>query len=791
MNSLLLINHSPCLHRLFRAAGWIALSGLSMSLPGCLDRPIEPINPRSSGSFIEKLNQATVDKIDLLLVIDNSSSMADKQQILAQAVPNLIERLVNPRCIDASGFPVAQQPGGPLEPCPMVGTVWSTREFVPVTDIHIGIISSSLGGHGADVCPNETSQKCASGTTHSNNDQGHLLSRLDPCAEGQAPTYESKGFLAWDPAQKQTPPGEADRGALVDHLRDMVVGVGQVGCGYESQLESWYRFLVDPEPYASLSVENGVSIPQGLDSTLLLQRQAFLRPDSLVAVLMLTDENDCSIMESGSYFIVGQQHQGNGLPFRMPKARAECAADPNDPCCMSCAQDRGECPYDPTCFDQNGGIQTLSADEDHSNLRCFDQKRRFGVDFLYPVERYRDALTKPVVANRRGELVPNPLFSDLDPSDGIKPVRSPGLVFLAGLVGVPWQDVAADPKDLSKGYKRANALNTVDPALGYSAWDLMLGDPKTGVLPRDPLMIESQAQRMGVHPLSAENIGGDCQNAPNSINGCEHAPALGDLQYACVFPLPQPVDCSAGNIPGCDCTPDSAGNPLCMEQPSKPGDYSLQARAKAYPSIRELEVLRGIGDQAIVASVCAAEVQDMAAPHYGYQPAIDALVDRLKERIGNQCLPRSLPLDENKQVPCTVIEAKDVNPGEVGACNACDSPGRRPVAQGHETLVDAAKKDLACQDGGCNCFCEVAPLEGAAQEACQNKVSASFTDPATGEEAHGYCYIDANATPAVGNPALVSGCPETERQMIRFMGDSPERSRSVMFIHCAFDRPNP
>jgi hypothetical protein len=28
----------------------------------------------------------------------------------------------------------------------------------------------------------------------------------------------------------------------------MVVGAGQIGCGYEAQLESWYRFLVDPTP---------------------------------------------------------------------------------------------------------------------------------------------------------------------------------------------------------------------------------------------------------------------------------------------------------------------------------------------------------------------------------------------------------------------------------------------------------------------------------------------------------------------------------------------------------------
>ena len=35
-------------------------------------------------------------------------------------------------------------------------------------------------------------------------------------------------------------------------MTDMVIGVDQVGCGYEMQLESVLRFLVDPDPYETL-----------------------------------------------------------------------------------------------------------------------------------------------------------------------------------------------------------------------------------------------------------------------------------------------------------------------------------------------------------------------------------------------------------------------------------------------------------------------------------------------------------------------------------------------------------
>jgi hypothetical protein len=36
-----------------------------------------------------------------------------------------------------------------------------------------------------------------------------------------------------------------------------------------------------------------------VDEVLLARRAAFLRPDSLVAIVMLTDENDCSMVPGG------------------------------------------------------------------------------------------------------------------------------------------------------------------------------------------------------------------------------------------------------------------------------------------------------------------------------------------------------------------------------------------------------------------------------------------------------------------------------------------------------------
>src|SRR6188508_1038129 len=72
---------------------------------GCLDRPVAPATPRTSNVVTKAVPQAGVDKIDLLFMIDNSISMADKQAILAEAVPVLVSRLVTPICVDADGNP--------------------------------------------------------------------------------------------------------------------------------------------------------------------------------------------------------------------------------------------------------------------------------------------------------------------------------------------------------------------------------------------------------------------------------------------------------------------------------------------------------------------------------------------------------------------------------------------------------------------------------------------------------------------------------------------------------------
>ncbi|WP_437806644.1 hypothetical protein [Sorangium sp. So ce1078] len=585
----------------------------------------------------------TPDKVDVLFVIDNSGSMADKQEILRLATADLVFNIVNPVCVHPTGEPVdeSEQPETGFDACP-VGT---SRVRNPVHDMHIGVISSSLGGHGSGACSAMTSA--------SNVDMAHLLARSsENSVPNDLPTYQDKGFLVWDPAGSHDPAGDSDVTTLYNKLGAIVEGVGQAGCGFEAPLESMYRFLVDPEPYATLAIQDDIAVPTGVDQTIMTQRRDFLRPDSLVLIVMLSDENDCSIRDEGRNYLVAETSRG----FRLWRPRSECASDPNHECCRSCSQQQDGCPVDPACTGPDGVPARLSAAEDPVNLRCWDQKRRFGFDFLYPLERYTEALSWPLVASRVGDLVPNPLF--MDPESGTL-TRGPQHVIFTGILGVPWQDLArqdaSGAPDLAQGLddqgnpvgglKSAAELSAPVTGSANDAWDIILGDPANNIPPADPFMIESMNPRSGANPITGDPIVQPSATGWNAINGREYTipqGSTGDLQYACIFDVEERL--CEGTTNSCDCRELIGGevidSPLCapegMNDPAEPlPRTTTQYKAKAYPGIRELQLLRSLGDQGITGSICPAQTSDPLSENgdYGYTPVIRAVLDRLNASL--------------------------------------------------------------------------------------------------------------------------------------------------------------
>jgi hypothetical protein len=783
---------------------------------GCLQREVKKQNPTTSNVFVEQIVNTTIDKIDLLFVIDNSVSMADKQEILALAVPEMVKRLVNPLCVDGNGN-TTENPGD----CP----TGSAPEFNPVNNIHIGVISSSLGGHGSRSCP-----RVDPDPIWKNDDQGHLIGSVRGLPEE---------FLAWNGG------GIAERDALVTSFTTHVSATGENGCGFEAPLEAWYRFLIDPQPPQDMVLNadskavmatNAEGVPV-VDGTVLAQRAAFLRPDGLVAIVVLSDENDCSAMDGGSYYSnAGFGYLVAEQTYKLPIASSACDSNPNGNCCFSCLQKAPAGCED--YADECTAGTTLTPTEDRPNVRCFQNKRRFGVDLLYPTQRYVDALSKPTIVDaRNGSTVDNPLLRS---STG-QP-RDPGLVFFAGIIGVPWQDVATDASlaDASiMEYRTASELEAKDVMVTRngaetlaSRWEIILGNPGLAasskvcqdnpsaagcgaapVLPDDPFMIESIVERQAglANPISGDVIVDSTSTNPtaNAINGHEAnhmvvdnvkyqdgGPAADDLQYACIFPLGTPKDnCTAGDL-SCDCGDEPSRNrPLC--QPPAGGQATTtQNYGKAYPGTRILQVLRDFGENSIVGSICPKiSTGDTQNPNFGYNPAVQAIVDRLAEKLAGKCLPRELTLDENGNVPCEVIEASpSVEDG--GVPLDCSALGRT-VTPG---LVDKAVREQLEAAGRCggssdiSCaayqMCKITELAGTERNDCLR----STADPST-FNSPGFCYVD----PALKNDAgdfiaggpeaaaIVKNCPASERRLLRFVGERTPVPNSITLVACTGD----
>jgi hypothetical protein len=386
-----------------------------------------PSNGGASSTTLTEVGSPP-NKMDLVLVVDNSIGMGDKQELLVQAVPLLLRRLTTPLCRDSSGRPAPHVSGN--GECPS----GSFAEFPPIADIHIAVVTSSLGAHGGQIC-----DVARANADPSEDDRGYPLGLVRPELEGM--DWDGTGFLAWDPGAatgqaRNDPPGVSNLNTLESQLENMVRAVGEVGCGYEATLEAWYRFLIDPEPPSHIttyldSVGNPLETSRGpVDQTLLGLRARFLRPDSLVGIIMLTDENDCSILDEGQSFLVGLQTFA-GKTFAFPRVSSKCDADPNDECCYSCAAVVPQgCERDPICE----GTPELDPADDNLNLRCYDQKRRFGIDLLHPISRYIDGLTNPFIRVSENNGTINPLFRGGQ--------RNPSMIYLTGIVGVPWQDLS-------------------------------------------------------------------------------------------------------------------------------------------------------------------------------------------------------------------------------------------------------------------------------------------------------------------------------------------------------------
>jgi hypothetical protein len=242
----------------------IAVLGvLALLNAGCLDRDLKPLNPCTRSGVVENVRVTSVDKVDLLFMVDNSNSMDEEQRSLGEQFPRLVRVLAtgdrNP-AVDADGD------GDPDN----VGD-----DFPAVRDLQIGVISSDMGTGGFRV------PTCSESNF---GDNGVLRTSGNTAIMGCSATYPS--FLRFRPADG----GSADQFAMDVSC---VARLGTGGCGFEQQLEATLKAITDPactEPYCTFNMgTKGHAGPGG-------SNDGFVRPDSLLALVLVTDEEDCSAL---------------------------------------------------------------------------------------------------------------------------------------------------------------------------------------------------------------------------------------------------------------------------------------------------------------------------------------------------------------------------------------------------------------------------------------------------------------------------------------------------------------
>lgn len=208
-------------------------------------------------------------KLDLLFVVDNSGSMADEQRLLAEQLPNMIR-----------GFASGDVNG-------------DGQQDHPKANMHVGVISTDMGVHpGSNV----------TGCTRFGDD-ALLRSRTD-CPPSPL------GYLAYAPESGVEPVAFGEQVGCQTQL-------GISGCGMEQQLEAVLKALTkssSPLRFSMGTLGHGDGPNAG-----------FLRDDSVLAIVIVTDEDDCSFPETS----VGLADSSRSGPYADAGLNYRCQAYPD------------------------------------------------------------------------------------------------------------------------------------------------------------------------------------------------------------------------------------------------------------------------------------------------------------------------------------------------------------------------------------------------------------------------------------------------------------------------------
>ncbi len=254
------------------------------------------LNPCTVSSASIRVDTGGISDVDLLFVIDNSSSMASEQVKLAAQLPQLVSVLV-------SGDRYAGR-------TPPAGISDKERYFTPVTSLHLGVVSSSMGGMDEAISDGIAIADCVG-----LGDDGVLRSSTAIAVDGLV-NREGLGLLDYKIGEQvfAPEPGCADIGDQPSY-QDYQAGedttpeqlaqsfacvsrLGVLGCPFEQQLEAMWKAVApsngkDPTLHTFLNGTRGHGEPSGVN-------EGFVREKAILAVIEVSDEEDCSVNQDGT-----------------------------------------------------------------------------------------------------------------------------------------------------------------------------------------------------------------------------------------------------------------------------------------------------------------------------------------------------------------------------------------------------------------------------------------------------------------------------------------------------------
>lgn len=270
--------------RRFAAASSFLVLGLGIGLlTGCPDRSIDTVNPLQGRVEAKDIPVNVNRDLDLLFLIDDSPSMADKQANLANNFPRFIEVLSS----ITGGLP----------------------------NIHIGVATSDMGTRGEDGQP-----------------PGLVVGQGDGSCSG----FGKDGVLQVFGAASMI----ANNAVYVSDLSD---GMGNRTRNYTGDLSTVFAAMAHAGAHGCAFEQHLAGVKRALTNP---ANMGFLRPDAFLGVIIIADEDDCSLEHStllgSNEAVLGAQEsfrctrfgvicdEGGQTPDQMNQVGTKNQCHPND-----------------------------------------------------------------------------------------------------------------------------------------------------------------------------------------------------------------------------------------------------------------------------------------------------------------------------------------------------------------------------------------------------------------------------------------------------------------------------